>query len=415
MKKLVFFLIAFLSFLSPLTAEIYFSTYPAAYNVNLEDTDSYIGTDDGVFDNSKPGYNENTLVAQVGFNKTTDPVTVEIKFNQSDWMYQSASQPTLQRPFGLDIIVRQRFYRDGCPMPHGQTDETVVFYHYGYQDGSRGNETVITLPSYNSSTNGSEYFGQDYLWESPDHDRPESHSGWDYRLRHDLIGAWVEFVLVLPEIDSKDLSYTVGSANDYYASFDITVSGGASGSWHCEFTGYYDDPHSGDSSFILNVVPTAAASSINLSESTPKNPDEDGIPVGRYWYSTTRESSVTESNYYAFVSSSENPGGSAEKFSLVHQGTDGGEGNEIAFEIGLESDDPSKGIKWFDGTTNMNCGTDAFYSSRTENMKDLDGATIFQRSDRGNILFRLASDGDTDGLQEGIYSSYIYFHVVSGQ
>ena len=415
MKKLVFFLIVFLSFLSPLAAEIYFSTYPAAYNVNLEDTDNYIGTDNGEFDNSKPGYNENTLVAQVGFRNTTQPVTVEIKFNQSDWMYQSASQPTLQRPFGLDIIVRQRFYREDCPMPHGQTDETVAVYHYGYQDGSMGNGTSITLPSYNSSTNGSEFFGRNWLWESPTHDRPDNHYGLDFGLRHDLIGAWVEFVLVLPEINQDDPSYTVGSANDYYASFDITVSGGASGSWHCEFTGYYDDPHSGDSSFILNVVPTAAASSINLSESTPKYPDENGISVGHYWYSTTRESSVTDSNYYAFVSSSENPSGSAEKFSLVHQGTDGGEGNEIAFEIGLASEDPSKGKKWFDGTTNMNSGTDAFYSSREENMTDLDGATIYQRGDSGNILFRLASNSDTDGLQEGIYRSYIYFHVVSGQ
>ena len=415
MKKLVFLLIVFLSFLSPLAAEIYFSTYPAAYNVNLEDTGSYTGTDNGVFDDPNSGYNENTLVAQVGFSNTTQPVTVEIKFNQSDWMYQSASQPTLQRPFGLDIIVRQRFYRADCPMPHGQTDETVVFYHYGYQDDSAGNATIITLPSYNSSTDGSEYFGRDSLWDSPDHDRPDSHSGWDLGLRHYLIGAWVEFVLVLPEIDPNDPNYTVGSANDYYASFDITVTGGASGSWHCEFTGYYDDPHSGDSSFILNVVPTAAASSINLSESTPKYPDENGISVGHYWYSTTRESSVTDSNYYAFVSSSENPGGSGEKFSLVHQGTDGGEGNEIAFEIGLASEDSSKGIKWFDGTTKMNSGTGAFYSSRAENMTDLDGATIYQRSDSGDILFRLASNSDTDGLQEGIYRSYIYFHVVSGQ
>lgn len=412
MKKLVFLLIVFLSFLSPLAAEIYFSTYPAAYNVNLEDTDSYIGTDNGEFDNSKPGYNENTLVAQVGFRNTTQPVTVEIKFNQSDWMYQSASQPTLQRPFGLDMVVRQRWYRgnETINCSNGvlhQTDETVTVEHYGFQLNGDSSQTITY--TFNPRTNGDV--------TTKGWNLPGTHTGC-FGLDHWLIGAWVEFVLVLPEIDPNDTRYTVGSANDYYASFDITVSGGASasGSWHCEFTGYYDDPHSGDSSFILNVVPTAAASSINLSESTPKYPDENGISVGHYWYSTTRESSVTDSNYYAFVSSSENPSGSEEKkFSLVHQGTDGGEGNEIAFEIGLASEDSSKGIKWFDGITNMNSGTDAFYSSRTENMTDLDGATIFQRGDRGDILFRLASDGDTDGLQEGIYSSYIYFHVVSGQ
>lgn len=412
MKKTVFLLIVFLSFLSPLTAEIYFSTYPAAYNVNLEDQ-QYTGTDDGNF--GLGGYTNDTLVAQVGFSKTNEPVTVEIKFDQSDWMYQSASQPTLQRPFGLDVVVRQRWYRDGCPNPHGQTDETVHVYHFGYQDdGKFYKPEQIKYETKTDSTVESDWC----IWIGPipiDTSIEEHNGAFDYGIPHVITGAWVEFVLVLPEIDPNDPSYTVGSANDYYASFDITVSGGASGSWHCEFTGYYDDPHSGDSSFILNVVPTAAASSINLSESTPRNPDENGISVGHYWYSTTRESSKTESNYYAFVSSSENPSGYAESFSLVRQGTEGGEGNEIAFEIGLASEDSSKGIKWFDGTTNMNSGTDAFYSSRTENMTDLDGATIYQRSDSGDILFRLASNSDTDGLQEGIYRSYIYFHVVSGQ
>ena len=250
MRRAIIIMVALLAALAPLGARSYFNSYSAAYNVNLADPNNeYVGTDSGEWDST--GYNDRTLVAQVGFADTTQPIQVDITFGQNGWMYQSASQPNLHRPFGLDIIVRQRFYRDGCDMPHGQTDETVAIYHYGHQDGSMGDGKSITLPSYSSSTDGSEYFGRDWdsLW--PTHDRPDNHSGADFGLRHDLIGAWIEFVLVLPEIDPNDTSYTVGSADDYYASFDITLSGGAEGSWHCEFMGWYEDPREGDVQFVL--------------------------------------------------------------------------------------------------------------------------------------------------------------------
>lgn len=408
MRKIIL-IITILACFSPLMARSYFSSFPAAYNVDLADPNKeYVGTDTGNWDST--GYNDRTLVAQAGFADTTQPVQIDITFGQNGWMYQSASQPNLHRPFGLDIIVRQRFYRDGCDMPHGQTDETVAIYHYGYQDGSSGNGTSITLSSYNSSTDGSEHFGG--VW--PDHDRPSNHDAWDMGLRHDLIGAWVEFVLVLPEINPNDSSYMVGSANDYYASFDITLSGGAVGSWHCEFTGYYDDPSSDNVEFTLNVIPLANASAIDLDNPALISPGSAGLPVAQYWYSTTRNTSREAQDCYAFVSSSSLPTSNGGSFSLVRQGTDGGFGNEIGFEIGLASDDTSKGVKWFNGTSSItgNISPDeAFYSSRTENMQDIDGAWIYQRYDDGTMRFRL-TDSNTTSLNAGVYSSYIYFHVV---
>ena len=233
-------------------------------------------------------------------------------------------------------------------------------------------------------------------------------------LRHDLIGAWVEFVLVLPEINPNDSSYMVGSANDYYASFDITLSGGAVGSWHCEFTGYYDDPSSDNVEFTLNVIPLANASAIDLDNPALISPGSAGLPVAQYWYSTTRNTSREAQDCYAFVSSSSLPTSNGGSFSLVRQGTDGGFGNEIGFEIGLASDDTSMGVKWFNGTSSItgNISPDeAFYSSRTENMQDIDGAWIYQRYDDGTMRFRL-TDSNTTSLNAGVYSSYIYFHVV---
>ena len=410
-RLLLMALMAMMSF-SGLWARSYFNSYSAAYNVNLADPKGeYVGTDSGEFGST--GYNDRTLVAQVGFAATSGPVTVTVTLNNSGWMYQSASQPNLKRPFGLDVVVRQRWYRDGCPNPHGQTDETVQIVHMGRQDGGNMSSTVPV--TFSSSTDGS--VKSDWLRWFSDVSPKEHNNGWDYGLEHELIGAWVEFVLVLPEIDSYDTSYTVGSADDYYASFDIDVSGGAEGSWHCEFTGWYEDGSEGDVQFVLNVVPNANASSINLDDETSIVYGSDGLQIGSYFYTTTKGTSSEDKDFYAFVSSSQSPTTPGGKFTLVKAGTSGGTGNEIAFEIGLESLEPGRSRKWFNGAVVMGDGAtapaDTFYSSRADDMSDIDGNPVLQRWDEGNILFRLANGAKVDTLNAGVYSSNVYFHVVT--
>lgn len=412
MKRLILILAMAMMTAAPLLARNYFNTYSAAYNVDLSDPDRcYVGTDGGVFDESGgPGYSNRTLIAQLGFADTSSPITIEITFDNTSWMYQSASQPNLRRPFGLDIVVRQRWYYNLCNNNNdGTTDETVAVYHYGLQPG--GDSSAFVSIPYHVSTDGSV--------SKAGHELPGNHS-WFFGcagIQHDLIGAWVELVLVLPEIDPYDTSYTVGSADDYYVSFDMTISGGReAGTYHCEFTGYYDDPRDEEINFTLNVVPTANASAINLDASPDIAPGDPGLQIGRYYYSTTKTTSSEDRNYFAFCSSSEIPDRNGGPFRLVRRGSYGGDLNEIGFEIGLQSSDPSKGVQWFAGSDVMSEGDvepeNVFYSSRRQDMQDIGGATIYQRYDEGAILFRLAPGEDPGPLNAGVYTSYIYFHVV---
>lgn len=411
MKRLILILAMAMMTAAPLLARNYFNTYSAAYNVDLEDPDRYhVGTDDGAFDESGgPGYSNRTLIAQLGFADTSSPITIEITFDNTSWMYQSASQPNLRRPFGLDVVVRQRWYYKYCTNSNNnETDETVAVYHYGYQSGGDSSD-YISIPFADPTDESVEKRGNDL---------PGNHSwGICGIYPHRLIGAWVELVLVLPEIDPYDTSYTVGSADDYYASFDMTISGGGeAGTYHCEFTGYYDDPRDEEINFTLNVVPTANASAINLDASPDIAPGDPGLQIGRYYYSTTKTTSSEDRNYFAFCSSSEIPDRNGGPFRLVRRGTYGGDLNEIWFEIGLQSSDPSKGVKWFAGDDVMSEGDmepeNVFYSSRRQDMQDIGGAAIYQRYDEGAILFRLAPGEDPGPLNAGVYTSYIYFHVV---
>ncbi len=409
-RLLMMVLVAMICF-SGLWARSYFNSYSAAYNVNLADPNKeYVGTDSGEWGST--GYNDRTLVAQVGFADTSSPVYVDVTFSNASWMYQSASQPNLKRPFGLDVVVRERYYYSLCNASndHGNTDYTVEVHHLGFQSG--GNQSGSIQFSYDNATDESvRAWGRDLP------DGPAGGHTWCSGVRHDLIGAWVEFVLVLPEIKPDATSYTVGSANDYYASFDITLDGGAKGSWHCEFMGWYENPQDGDVQFVLNVVPNANASSISLDSDDGITYGSQGLPIGTYFYTTTKSISSEDKDYYAFVSSSQSPTTPGGAFSLVRTGTDGSTGNEIPYEIGLDSLEPGRDPKWFNGAVVMGDGAtapaDTFYSSRADDMRDIDGNPVRQRWDEGNILFRLAKGADVNTLTAGVYSSNVYFHVVT--
>lgn len=409
-RLLMMVLMAMMCF-SGLWARSYFNSYSAAYNVNLADPNKeYVGTDSGEF--GPTGYNDRTLVAQVGFAATSGPVTVTVTFNNSGWMYQSASQPNLKRPFGLDVVVRERYHYSLCnaSIDHGNTDYTVEVHHLGFQpDGNQANSIQLT---YGNSTDQSVW-----KWGRDLPDGPDGGHTWCSGVPHVLIGAWVEFVLVLPEIKPDDTSYTVGSANDYYASFDITLSDGAEGSWHCVFTGWYENPQDGEVQFVLNVVPNANASSISLDSDEDISYGSQGLQIGTYFYTTTKSISSEDKDYYAFVSSSQSPTTPGGEFTLVKTGTDGGPGNEIAYEIGLDSLEPGRDPKWFNGAFIMSYGTadpaGTFYSSRADDMYDIDNNLVRQRWDEGDILFRLAKGAKVDTLTAGVYSSNVYFHVVT--
>lgn len=410
MHKKVIAIIFVMLFSSMLFAESFFSTYGAAYNVNLADSETFRGVDDNdpVY-GSSAGYSDDTHIALIGVQNTSSDSTVTIKFNNTNWMYQSASQPNLKRPFGIDIIVKERWERR---IGDNEVDIVREVVHLGYQPS--GNASTKNSFSLRRTDGDISDWGQNI----------SDNANWG--LRYDMIGSWVDIILVLPKIDPKDPSYTytVGSADDYYASFDIEVSGGTSASYHCEFTGWYEQEKESDIDFVLNVVPNATASSIDLDNTARIAYGGDGVKIGDYSYSTTRDSSINASTheYFAFVSSSLSPMESSGNFKLVleTQTLDATVNNStVPFEVGLKSDDSSKGIKWFDGNVDMYDAADpasagnTFYSSREREMNQIgDDPTLYQYYDDGDIRFRLANGVDTTNLLQGIYKSNVYFHVV---
>ena len=409
MHKKVIAIVFILLISSMLFAGSFFSTYGAAYNVNLADSKTFCGVDDNNPEHgNSAGYSDTTLIALIGVHSTSYASTVNIKFNNTDWMYQSAKQPNLKRPFGIDIVIKERWKQF---LSSNTIDIVREVVHLGYQPS----ENVSSQNNFSlRRTDGD--IGD---WGRNISDNA-SWGAW-----YDMIGSWVDIILVLPGIDSDDTSYTVGSADDYYASFDIEVSGGASASYHCEFTGWYEQEKDGDVSFVLNVVPIDAASSINLDDTARIEYGGDGVKIGDYSYSTTHDSSEGASNheYFAFVSSSLSPMQSSGNFELVleTQTLDAtGNNSTVPFEIGLQSDDSSKDIKWFDGNVNMydaaapDGARNTFYSSRERVMSQIgDDPTLYQYYDDGNIRFRLADGADTTNLLQGIYKSNVYFHVVA--
>lgn len=424
MKRIYIATIFLLLMLTPIyCAEAYFATYDAAYNIDLSDPmKQYTGAGDSIDAAHGVTYNDTTMIAYVGVSGTTEPVKVEIsRWYTTPWMYQSASQPNLRRPFGIDFVTRERWYFEQANIfTHTQQlDKTgKAPDHYGYQNSYAYKEKI------------------DYEFTKKT-DRSVEIKGWDigadlanlgYTFK--LITSFVDIVLVLPEINPSDTSYQIGSADDYYASFDIHVYGsGIDETYHCEINGYYDTDKPESMQITLNVVPNANASSINLDETSGVIAPGigEGLPIATYSYTTTQEASDNSVRYYAFVSSSEYPDMRGEAFTLRKSSSadSDNENNSIKYQIRLQSDqsgrNSSSSSGWFDGTLSIQ-GIDEgtmsgvfFDSVYMEMQRPGDAQPTYLNYDSGNILFRLADGTNPDLLDAGVYESYIYFHVITQQ
>ena len=416
----------------------YFSTYGAAYNVDLAASSQFPGagnSSDADYEVTE-GYNSTTLIAFLGVSGTTGPVSVTISnWYTEPWMYQSASQPNLQRPFGVDFVLRNRWHWEdrniwGDITDEGNNDLTgQAPSHYGKQDTSSSQNINFT---FSDRTDGSvEKSGQEL-----------GYSIWDitnYYRDYTLVSSWIDIVLVLPPVNENDTSYHAGSADDYYASFDILISGGGVNmTYHCELTGYYETDKPENMDITLSVIPNANASSINLDDTTGAIAPGagSGLHIGDYSYTTTKESSDNSVRYYAFVSSEELPTRKGDRFLLKRRGvTDGvyDETNSIGYEIQLESKQvsgrPGSSFSgWFDGTASLvgieegdmsGVFFDSVFMEMYREGDVVEGTSAPQYTylhyDNGQILFRLAPGADPDVLEAGVYESYIYFHVVAQQ
>ena len=435
MKKiilLVIMLIAAMCF-NLFAASAWLSPYPAGFNVDLEDPyNVFIGAANGSLDidgkgiakdfqqSGNNGYTPETMVCLIGVKEVPEgynakiTITVNSFSSNSDysWAYVSASEPYIRRPFALDFV--------SCY--YGKNGARTV-QRLGYGGDSSRNTISIDLDM----------------------------------IKNNVTEAWVDVILYLPK-DGVDLSYAL-SAHDYYCNFDISVdlvAGDGSStyvdSWSMSFNGYVNEkPETGEKPIVFfNVTPSPEAYAIDIDNQMNDLLSTSGIQIGTFSLETQAfmdsgyndipenvKYTYQKGNMYSiFASSSDDPfNKQGDKFKLILDGlesyTDLADSYQFEYEVGLAKNNNDTPV-WYDGTMSVGEGQNITSTKSNNNSSLLNSAdvtqsmgdnhqgySLFFHIDDGPIYIRAAQgvNGVTrtqlENLTAGVYSSKIYFHVVS--
>ena len=376
-------------------AQSFFAPYPSSFNVDLTDIETYCGVPDDLSFTSgfAPGYSDKTLIALIGFSDLgSGDHTVTLKFevlsgDTSTWEYVSASEPYLSRPMRLDIIATAR--QNGSVTAHNKVGSI------GYE-GTTTNNTVT------------------------------------FKFTGDEI--WFDVVLVLPDVTSSNTL----AKDDYYIQMQITgtLDENNEQKWPFYINGYVSDKTDTNASYVMmHVVPHPRASAISLSRLAD---EEKTMEIADYFYESMafmpndqsniynekdsngndlRYSNQINNNYYIYASSSAND--TDQDFLMYYAGLDPSQ--PIAsnycfnYKITLKG---QKGEKTFKGATPVSTN-DMLQAKKEighagpnhENSSDDDGVVYFY--DSGTVLISAVEPTDLNDLKGGVYTSQIYFHVVS--
>lgn len=452
----------------------WYSPYKAAFSVDLKAApNTYDGTDSGIYyDPNNPvanaDYDQDTMVGTIGatdfgasrngdyddngicddYSYQTKSIAISFDFSTADnWVYVSQADPSLEVPFGLDIVIRYRVQYEVTGEWHyesttrdytysASSENTNGVHQFGYQggnaslyDGSR--EIIVDIASLD--THATEYrseYNNNIGIDIGDH--------WtNYRLNAFVIGLWVDIVPVIPN-PTENQSGRIGSANDYMASYTINVEGTG---YLVTMTGYYDSPEPQYGDVLFSVSPDPNSYSLNISSLILEHQE---IEIGTYNYTEeaitkieengkerplTEDDKPKESPYYLFVSSSLDPTAPSDEFRMMHTdavGSDLNGRNGFNFEVGLVSNGVSRfgtdNEYWYDGTATLtDSNNDNLLNSsyRFERMIGSDySSTLY---DDGKIYIRYKADDKVEvvngdgvlNLVSGEYVSDIYIHLVS--
>lgn len=375
----------------------WFSPYPAGFNVNLEDSETYTGAAesiglDGTGDAKRwnvSGYNDLTLIGLVGatgLGESTVTVTIEMEVKRigDTLCYYSASEPELKRPFYIDLVA--------C---NSANDGKRKVTRIGYNDKDQSFSGSVTLTPYNGE-------------------------------------AWADIVLCLPDEEGVDLSYAL-SADDYYCGLTIEMTGAVEKTWSYTFNGYIQDaPLTNKAQVFFIVDPEPEASAMSLRELLIG--DRKPVQIGTYSFETQAFMSAgqtaggdeslkyeyqKENMYSIFASSSPDPFNSNGKFSMKYEGDSS---ISFPFEIVIKS-------KTYDGSSEVPLANEESSGTATDFLLDAEkfeealgdnhsGTSLYFRGN-GSILLKVPDDyikTEEDLYSEfpaGTYSSTVYFHVVS--
>lgn len=380
----------------------WFSPYPAGFNVNLEDSETYTGAAesiglDGTGDAKRwnvSGYNDLTLIGLVGatgLGESTVTVTIEMEVKRigATLCYYSASEPELKRPFYIDLVA--------C---NSANDGKRKVTRIGYNDKDQSFSGSVTLTPYNGE-------------------------------------AWADIVLCLPDEEGVDLSYAL-SADDYYCGLTIEMTGAVEKTWSYTFNGYIQDaPLTNKAQVFFIVDPEPEASAMSLRELLIG--DRKPVQIGTYSFETQAFMSAGQTaggdeslkydwqvnNMYSiFASSSPDPFYGNETFSMKYEGDSS---ISFPFEIIIESDrgksETYYGSEKLPLENEESTGTATVFLLDSKAFDEALGTNHSGRSlyfrDNGSILLKVPDDykkTEEDLYSEfpaGTYSSTVYFHVVS--
>ena len=396
----------------------WFAPYPAAFNVNLDDSETYSGAKgyDGYAHWDTLGYKNDTIIAVCGLSDL-DPnkkysIKVEAIFEDKDyeWYYVSASEPYLKRPFCIDVIDS---YDNGQGRKMERMGET--------DDATSGTTATIELTKrqQNIENNGTTY------------------------------EAWADIVLYLPDANdnnASNLNFTSAlSADDYIAKLRISFweEGNEIDFSILSINGYVDkEPDFSQAQIFFSVSPNPLATSMDVKSLLLGEEYE----IGTYSYETQSFMSYGQSaggnpmlyygpqsgnKYYIFASASSDPTqGGGNGFVMYYNGSESSSEN-FEFYIGLDSSLDSSSTNsqndttWFTGTDSMSSVKEALSATKEESQLGWShsspyplGKTLFFR-DEGTIKLKSREGTHTEesfmnlSLPAGVYSSTVYFHVVS--
>ena len=466
MKKILFFVLAICVCATVSAVDTWFQPYSTCFNIDLSQTDKYNGAEN---DSHGSGYSDDDMIGLIGITNADDtPISGEYNFsfdfaNNSNWTYISSSDPTLQIPYGVQMIIRYRVkstpywshnYNDGKgSLPNTvESDHSYILgsednplnsnhisggiYQFGYGEDGLINSSSDRESSFSIAVDKLlQEFNENDNFYTKEHDINVNISEWwplwpvyetrYYKYDNEVIGLWIDFVLVLPKNPRSD--FLIIDAADYYSFFKVNISGSANAMYDIQLTGYCGTEVPDEKGSVLfTVTPNANSYSINISELL----DGKEISIGDYYYTTvatknTEEPFVNRSNYKLFVSSSPDPFNNANDayFIMKHDDAKVDElngRNGFYFEIGLSSEvenfrlDNNPEI-WYDGTSYYaKLGTvghpNALQSAfRKEQSMD---EWVSSYYDDGQILIR-CKDGQVLNLVGGGYSSTIYIHLIT--
>lgn len=242
---------------------------------------------------------------------------------------------------------------------------------------------------------------------------------------------WLDVCLVMdPVLNSNGqvkvngTTYTVTPTDDNYkarikVSIDNADLAGGTETYLIDLLGYYttSGEHPGSTSAILSVTPTAAASSLDI-----KKLKTDGVvqTVASYSFTTATflnlDNNAANGKVHFFLSSSESGEGSTNNFALKYTKNNKVPSiltmyNSVKYTARIVSSEYSGQTKDFDGNAVFG-NTSNYYSVSADHISTSTGHGDLTRwHDSGTIEVRI--DDDTDNLVAGLYTSTIYFHVVT--